>query len=89
MNHDCAILKFNFSRSKIRQRTTKYAKHESLLPEKLERNLRSIQHSAQLKFHQSYFRVRSTDVTQRFQQKPSPFKLIALVGKLDQVSGAT
>ena len=33
MDHDFAILKFNFSRSKIRQRTTRYAKQECLLPE--------------------------------------------------------
>jgi AraC-like DNA-binding protein len=32
-NHACSILKFNFKRSKIRQRTTKTAKHESLLLE--------------------------------------------------------
>jgi AraC-like DNA-binding protein len=39
MDHACAILKFNFKRSKIRQRTTKTAKHESLLLENWERNL--------------------------------------------------
>jgi len=32
---------------------------------------------------------KSTDITQLFQQQPSPFKLIAFVGKLDQDSGAT
>jgi len=34
------------------------------------------------------FRI-STDITQLFPQQHSPFELIALVGKLDQDSGAT
>jgi hypothetical protein len=39
-------------------------------------------------FTSTGFSRNSTDVTQLFQQKPSPLKLIALVGKLDQDSGA-
>jgi hypothetical protein len=39
MDHKCTILKINFKQSKIRQRTTKIAKHESLLLENRERNL--------------------------------------------------
>jgi hypothetical protein len=51
---------------------------------------RSIQHRAQLKIFLTFeVFVKSTDITQLFQQKPSPFKLIAFVGKLDQDSGAT
>jgi len=50
MDHGFAILKFNFRRSKIRQRTTRYAKHESLLPEKLDRNLSPDSAQRTLKF---------------------------------------
>jgi hypothetical protein len=34
------------------------------------------------------FRFSQLTLLNRFQQKPSPFKLIAFVGKLDQDSGA-
>ena len=41
---------------------------------------RPIQHSAQLKFPSSYFRVSSTTLLNGFSKKHSPFKLIALSG---------
>jgi hypothetical protein len=49
---------------------------------------RAIQHSAQLLVQPSIIRVRQQTLLQILFSKPSPFKLIAFVGKLDQDSGA-
>jgi hypothetical protein len=78
MDQGTGILKFNFSGSKIRQRTTRYAKHESLLPEKSGRNLSHDSAQRTLKFPSSNFHVSSTTLLSGFSKKHSPFKLIAL-----------
>lgn len=45
----------------------------------------AIQHSASLKFSPSViFRLSQLTLLNLFQQKPSPFELIAFAGKLDQ-----